>query len=332
MNTAHIVSIFLAFGGFLLSAYIFHKKRSGETMVCPLKANCDTVIYSDYGKFFYVPLELLGMGYYAFVALSYAAFVVAPTLANPMTVFILSGFTIIAFLFSLYLTFIQAFTLKQWCTWCLCSAGISTLILGIGFGFSEFTLLELLRGNSIFIMFIHLVGAALGVGGATIADIFFFRFLQDLRISKKESDVLHVLSQIIWFALGLLILSGIGLYLPAAAEYDTTPKFLVKMIVVAVIILNGALLNLLISPKLMKISFGERHHHEPQELNRLHRLAFALGSISITSWYFAFFLGSMHELAFSFSSLIVVYLGCLIVAIIFSQLFDRFFSEHPYMH
>src|SRR3989344_2005836 len=126
--TSYIIIIFIAFSGFLLAAYIRHKKVYKETLVCPLKANCDTVIFSDYSKFFGVPVELLGMAYYLMVAVAYGFFLSVPV---DMPHFLLSGIffaTIAAFFFSLYLAYIQAFTLKQWCTWCLVSAGFCTVI------------------------------------------------------------------------------------------------------------------------------------------------------------------------------------------------------------
>ena len=128
MITSSVIIIFIAFSGFLLAAYIRHKKVYKETLVCPLKANCDMVIFSDYSKIFGVPVELLGIAYYLIVAVAYGVFIFVSV---DMPRFLLSGIffaTIVAFFFSLYLTYIQAFTIKQWCTWCLVSAGFCTAI------------------------------------------------------------------------------------------------------------------------------------------------------------------------------------------------------------
>lgn len=323
----HIILIFAAFGGFLLSFYIRHKKRSHEKMTCPLDSDCDAVIYSEYSRFFGIPVEILGLLYYGLVAVSYALFLVIPALASPLVVFSVLALTTAAFLFSLYLTFIQAFALKQWCAWCLMSAGLCTIIFATVLGVSEFGFVSLLGRYHELILIGHFLGVALGLGGATITDIFFFKFLKDFRISEWEADVMHTFSQVIWFALALLVLTGLGLYLHEAEELNQSAKFLVKMIVVAIIIVNGAFLNLLVAPQLVKISFGEKHKQRPGELHRERRIAFALGAISIVSWYSAFILGMLRELPLEFSSLLLIYLFILGGAIAASQFMERFFIK-----
>src|SRR3989338_1491242 len=104
----------------------------------------------------------------------------------------------------------------------------------------------ILREYRTAILIFHLIAAAIGLGGATITDVFFFRFLKDFKISEMEFGILKVLSQVIWFALALVIITGIGLYLPASERLLVSSKFLVKMVVVAVIVANGVILNLLI--------------------------------------------------------------------------------------
>lgn len=323
----YTILIFAAFGGFLLAFYIRHKKRTHETLICPLNSSCDAVIYSDYSKFLGIPVEILGLLYYGLIAVSYALFLAVPALALPIAIFGALVLTAAAFMFSLYLTFIQAFAIKQWCTWCLISAGICTIIFATVLSASEFGFIALLAEHHEFIAILHLFGAALGIGGATISDVLFFRFLKDFRISEWESEVLHALSQIIWFALAVLLLAGLALYLPEAGELNQSAKFLVKMIVVAVIIVNGALLNILIAPKLVKISFGKKHEHEAGELHHIRKIAFALGAISIVSWYSAFTLGALRKVPLEFSSLLLLYLLLIGVAIAASQIMERYFAK-----
>lgn len=129
-TASYILIIFLAFGGFSIAAYInHHKKNIKEALVCPLKANCDTVIHSDYSKFLGIPVEILGMIYYGLIAVNYGLIVAFPgleTLASTLLVM-----TLCAFVFSIYLTLIQAFAIKNWCTWCLISASICVAIFSI---------------------------------------------------------------------------------------------------------------------------------------------------------------------------------------------------------
>ena len=323
----YLFLIFLGFAGFLLAFYIRHKKHSHETMVCPLNSDCDAVIYSQYSKFLGIPVEFLGLAYYGLISVSYGAFLAVPSLATPRAVFFILALTTSAFLFSMYLTAIQAFAIRQWCTWCLTSAGLCTLIFATALGSSHLGFIPLLAENRGIVLLMHAAFAALGVGGATITDIFFFKFLKDFRISEWEADVLHTISQVIWFALGVLVLTGAGLYLPETQELNQSPKFLVKMLAMLVIIVNGVFLNILIAPKLVKISFGEKHQHETGELSRIRRIAFALGAISITSWYSAFILGMLRDFTFGFWQILGAYIAVVLSAIILSQIVERLFAK-----
>ena len=160
-----------------------------------------------------------------------------------------------------------------------------------------------------------------------MADVFFFKFLKDLKISKDESKTLGMVSEVIWFGLALLVISGIGLYLPEMARLNESPKFLVKVIVVGVIIVNGIFLNLKISPQLVKISFGRAHKHKPGELRGQRKLAFALGAISITSWFSAFILGMFRSVPFSFIHLLSIYLIVLGIAVSLSQIAESYLGR-----
>ena len=61
-----------------------------------------------------------------------------------------------------------------------------------------------------------------------VTDVFFMKFLKDYKISESESEILDTLSQVVWFALGLLILTGFALFLPTSWEYLAKTKFIAK--------------------------------------------------------------------------------------------------------
>ncbi len=320
--------IFLGFAGFLLALYLFHKKRRRtEPFVCPLRGSCVEVIHSDYSTFLGVPVERLGIAYYAFTSVGHGLLIASPIFFARLEVVLLLTSTA-AFLFSLYLTFIQLMSLRKICTWCFLSAlfclGIFVLTL---LGARDFVF-SLLAEYKSFVVVLHILFMALGLGAATLADIFFFKFLKDERISAEESDVLSTLSQVIWLSLGLVIVSGVALFLPEAVQYLSMPKFLAKMVVVGVIVVNGAFLNLYIAPKLVKISFGDPHNHKEGELGRARRLAFALGPISIVSWYAAFILGSLPaDTPLLFFDFLKIYLLVLIVAVTIGQFVENRFAH-----
>lgn len=327
--------IVFSIAGFLLASFVFHKKKTNQPLVCPLNGKCEEVVTSKYSKFFGVPVEVLGMIYYALVLVVYTLHSVFPEFLSDTVIFLMTGVTIGAFVFSLYLIFIQAFVLRKWCTWCLFSAGFSTFIFVTAVLGSDIDLRVFLAEYKSVLVILHALAAAIGVGAATITDIFFFRFLKDYKISESEHSMMNTLSNVIWFALGMIIITGIGLFIPRSEELLQSSKFLIKVVAVAVVLLNGTALNLVVSPKMMSLNFGEvddrklgRHHY-------MRKLSFALGAISIVSWYLVFILGSLKSIPIPFITALILYIGVLSGAVIMSQIMDRrmvakYQKEHQY--
>lgn len=312
---AGIFVIFFGFLGFLLSLYIRHKKTHKEThMVCPLKGDCKQVIYSEYSKFFGLPVEGLGLVYYGAVGVCYALVVLLPSEFAWLPIWFLP-LTITASLFSLYLTFVQLFQIRQICTWCLSSAVLCFGIFVSAFIPAQAEVIGFLATQQDWVIIVHVTAAAVGLGAATLTDIFFFRFLKDLRIGEFEAGILRTLSQVIWMALAVILVSGLGMYLPQAELFNHDPKFLVKMMGLFVIIVNGAVLNLVIAPKLVKISFGKGNTQQSPELLRARRLAFLCGPISLFSWYAVFILGLLN-VSLMFGQWLVMYAALLVLAVV----------------
>ncbi|MDP3770098.1 MAG: vitamin K epoxide reductase family protein [bacterium] len=123
------ISIFIAaVSGFFISFYVWHKKAKKEKLVCIIGKNCNAVVYSQYAHTFGFPNEVMGMCYYGMVAVSRILMLLH---VIPAAYEIDMAFTIItasAAVFSLYLIFIQAFVLKEWCEWCVVSGILSITI------------------------------------------------------------------------------------------------------------------------------------------------------------------------------------------------------------
>ena len=166
---------------------------------------------------------------------------------------------------------------------------------------------------------LHMLGVVVGLGAATVTDVLFFRFLKDFRISKKEADIMATLSKVIWLALIVLVVSGIALFIPKQDVLLANGKFLTKTIALGVIIINGLMLNFYLQPRLITIHFaGER----PVRERLARKIAFLLGGISVSSWYFVFIIGSLRGVRIPFSEVFLVYLILLFVAVSGSQLYE----------
>lgn len=178
---------------------------------------------------------------------------------------------------------------------------------------------------------LHLLGVILGVGSATITDILFFRFIGDKHISGREAKLMDILSKVIWAALLLLVVTGSMLYIPSMDRLNESGKFMIKLIGLLVLILNGLVLGYFIRPKLTKIDFSNNHMSRfglSHITNRRMRVAATIcGAISISSWYFIFVLGALRGITFHISKGIIAYSIILVVAITGSLIFESGVSQ-----
>lgn len=328
-----IVSLLLALAGFVLAFYIYTtKKNNTKALVCPIGGQCDAVVNSKYSKFLGIPVEVMGMFYYGLVIIFYGLRFFSFPLSTEV-LFFATAFSVVAFLFSVYLVLIQAFSIKHWCTWCLFSAGFTTLIAILSVFGAEFNLINLLVEHKMIIVIIHALSAAIGVGATTVTDVLFFKFLKDFKISESEKGVMDTMSHIIWVALGVLIVTGIGLYLPRTLELAESSKFLVKTVAVGVITINGFVLNFIVSPRLTSIVFnGDEKKLLTRKQLFYKKIAFVTGAISISSWYIVFILGSLRSIPLTFKTGLMIYIGIVVFAIVMSQVYRKKISkQNPYL-
>ncbi len=319
----YLLIIFCAFGGFLISFYIRYKKSSREVLICPLNSNCEEVIHSDFSRFFGIPVEILGFLYYGVIALSYGYIVSFPEYAPSYLHYGLVLASAAAFLFSLYLTFIQAFTLREWCTWCLTSAMLSTVIFlssaaGASVGFIAF-----LAGAGQILLVLYALAMAIGLGASTLTDISFFRFLKDGEISEWEFGVLRLFSEVIWFSLAIIILTDLGIFFGDIGRWANSGEFILRMFIVGVIVANGAVLNLYVMPRILLSAKSEDRGYEPAPLIR--KISFALGAISLVSWFSAFFLGYISLPLADLSRMLLIYISLILSAVIASRIIESRF-------
>lgn len=105
--------------GLLDASYLIYHKVRKTDVACWFfpKEWCRKVQYSPYSKTLGIPNSMAGFGMYA--AILALTLLFANGLVPFWTVQAVVGF---GFLFSLYFTYIQAFVLKAFCTWCVISA------------------------------------------------------------------------------------------------------------------------------------------------------------------------------------------------------------------
>ena len=167
----------------------------------------------------------------------------------------------------------------------------------------------------------HAISAAIGLGAATVSDVLFFKFIKDGRITNEETPVLDTMTTIVWVAIVMLIVTGAMLFLSNPLGYIESPKFIVKMIIVGVIAINGAVMTNYLHKRMQKISFITVSDVIVK------RIAFAAGAVSASSWYIAFILGSIRSIPFSTVTGLIGYATIVIIGIVVSQFMYAYYKK-----
>ena len=181
--------------------------------------------------------------------------------------------------------------------------------------------MSVLADFKLYFLTLHILSMAIGLGGATVSDILFFKFLKDYKISKKEVEVLTVLKNVVMGAIIVIFISGFALYLPAMAKYNANPRFVLKAFITGVVMLNGFALHMIVAPHLIELDL----HCNDSEHNYRRYIAFALGAVSVCSWYSVFFIAMLKtEMSFTFTQGLMGYVCLIAVAITCSQLLGMY--------
>jgi uncharacterized membrane protein len=117
-----IAILVLALIGIGIGAYLTYVHYAGLKVACLASGGCETVQSSKWAKLAGVPVATLGLAGYIVI---FASMWVRGELSR-MVAF---GVALIGFLFSLYLTYREAFSIHAYCEWCLTSAGLMTVLM-----------------------------------------------------------------------------------------------------------------------------------------------------------------------------------------------------------
>ena len=124
----YLLIIVSAFLGSVISFYIRVAKSRGETLFCPTGSDCNLVLNSRYSRLLAgIPNEDIGLVYYLLIGILYVFFWIY-SITIPVFDFMIFIVSVIALLVSVYLTYLQAIKLREWCSWCVLSAIFCVII------------------------------------------------------------------------------------------------------------------------------------------------------------------------------------------------------------
>lgn len=121
----YVTAALLSLVGLADALYLTVEHLTGQTVRCTIISGCSEVLSSSYAVVAGVPLALIGaVAYFSVFSLATLAafgYRVAATLLTPLVVAM--------FLVSLWLVYLQAFVIREFCQYCLLSAAITLGLL-----------------------------------------------------------------------------------------------------------------------------------------------------------------------------------------------------------
>lgn len=162
--------------------------------------------------------------------------------------------------------------------------------------------IEFFVQNKTVFTILHVMSVIVGMGSALISDILFNFYSKDKILSKKEAESLELLSRTVWISLVVIILSGIALFFSDPIKYIHSDKFISKMFIMVILLINGVFLSRFIAPH-----FTDKGLLKFKNKRTVRQIAFVCGSISLVSWIVVCVLGLISSIPIHFSQFLMGY-------------------------
>lgn len=127
-NRLQIGMFGLSIIGLIDSVYLLWIKISGATAICSGFGDCDSVNNSQYSEFFGIPIALLG-GFFYLTIMALLVLEWYRVIPSEWVRILTFGLTVIAVLYSIYLTYLEIAVLEAICPFCVVSAVVAILLL-----------------------------------------------------------------------------------------------------------------------------------------------------------------------------------------------------------
>ncbi len=164
---------------------------------------------------------------------------------------------------------------------------------------------------------LHVISVIFGMGSALVSDILFTFFSKDKKLNKTEINTLSILSNVVLISLFFIILSGLSIFLSDIDKYLSSAKFLSKMTIMIVLLINGYVLNKFVWSHLLKRDFFISKSARP-----MRKLAFIAGAISVISWLSVCILGIVKNLNLLYFEIITLYFLIILISSIISYIIE----------
>lgn len=165
---------------------------------------------------------------------------------------------------------------------------------------------------------LHVFVVILAMGGALVSDMLFSFFSKNKNLNTTEISTLSILRTMVFYALIVIVISGFILFLADMDRYMNSAKFLAKMSILAILIVNGYILNKIVWPRVIRQGFFTNIKDRYMRM-----LAFTCGAVSVISWISVLILAVLNRLTMSYSLIMLLYLGVIIFGVIAALVLEK---------
>lgn len=165
---------------------------------------------------------------------------------------------------------------------------------------------------------VHVISVIFGMGAALVSDVLFSFFAKDKKLNKTEIFTLSILKEIVFYSLIAISISGVFLFLSDVDKYINSAKFLSKMSILLILIVNGYILSKMVWPHLLNKNF-----FTVRKERNVRKVAFVCGAVSVISWIAVCALGIVDRFDFSYSFTMLAYLSVLLFGVISALVIER---------
>lgn len=124
VRVLYYLAIYLFFIGLAISSYLLIVYTSNAPLPCSLSHGCDEVRYSPYSHILGVPVPLFGVGFYLLAIILSFISLKKHRFRYLFAVWLLTAWGL---LFASYLTYLEAYVIQAWCSWCVLNAVVNVL-------------------------------------------------------------------------------------------------------------------------------------------------------------------------------------------------------------
>lgn len=151
-----------------------------------------------------------------------------------------------------------------------------------------------------YLVLLHLIGLVVGLGSVTTLDIYLLKFLKGDTVTRSDAGLVELVSKLALVGLVFLWISGLGFLVLAwmnTPELLGNPKLHAKMLVVAVLTINGGLLHFKVLPQVRRAIGRPLFCKSGERSDRVWMRV--CGAVSAASWWTPFVLGTVRELNYA---------------------------------